>query len=52
VDETNVAALVALGLRHFVVVRAITEASDPDLAARNIRRALDEALSAMPVEPT
>jgi thiamine-phosphate pyrophosphorylase len=52
VNETNVAALVALGLRHFVVVRAITEASEPDLAARGIRQALDEALLAMPVEPT
>jgi thiamine-phosphate pyrophosphorylase len=52
VNETNVAALVALGLRHFVVVRAITEASEPVLATRAIRRALDEAFSAMPVEPT
>jgi thiamine-phosphate pyrophosphorylase len=52
VNATNVASLVALGLRHFVVVRAITEASDPELAARDIRRALDEALSAVPVEPT
>jgi len=52
VNETNVAALVTLGLRHFVVVRAITEASEPGLAARDIRRALDEALLAVPVEPT
>jgi len=52
VSATNVAALVALGLRHFVVVRAIVEASDPELATREIRRALDEALSAVSVEPT
>jgi thiamine-phosphate pyrophosphorylase len=52
VSATNVAALVALGLRHFVVVRAITESSHPENAARDIRRALDEALSAVPVEPT
>jgi thiamine-phosphate pyrophosphorylase len=52
VNESNVAALVRLGLRHFVVVRAITEANDPVLAARKIRRALDEALLAVSVEPT
>lgn len=52
VNAKNVASLVALGLRHFVVVRALTEASDPELAARDLRRALDEALLAVPVEPT
>lgn len=52
VNATNVASLVALGLRHFVVVRAITEARDPEVAARDIRRALDGALSAVPIEPT
>ena len=52
VDAENVGALVAAGLRHFVVVRALTQARDPEAAARSIRRALDEALSTVPVEPT
>ncbi len=52
VSAANVGQLVALGLRHFVVVRALTEASDPELAACDLRRALDEALSTVSVEPT
>ena len=52
VNAQNVAELVGAGLRHFVVVRALTEASDPEAAARRIREVLDEALSAVPVEPT
>lgn len=52
VSATNVAALVRAGLRHFVVVRALTESSDPEASAREIRRALDEALLAVTVEPT
>lgn len=52
VNAENVADLVGAGLRHFVVVRALTEASDPESAARRIREQLDAALSAMPVEPT
>jgi thiamine-phosphate pyrophosphorylase len=52
VSELNVAALVVAGLRHFVVVRALTEARDPEAAARALRDALDAALSAVPVEPT
>ena len=52
VNEKNIAELVAAGLRHFVVVRALTEATDPEDAARRIRDALDAALSAVPVEPT
>jgi thiamine-phosphate pyrophosphorylase len=52
VNAQNVAELVGAGLRHFVVVRALTEARDPETAARRIRDALDEALSAVPVEPT
>jgi thiamine-phosphate pyrophosphorylase len=51
VNATNVGLLVAAGLRHFVVVRALTEASDPEASARAIRLALDNAL-AMTVEPT
>ena len=52
VNAENVAELVVAGLRHFVVVRALTESSDPEAAARRIRDALDAALSAVPVEPT
>jgi len=52
VTAENVADLVGAGLRHFVVVRALTEATDPERAARRIRDVLDAALSAMPVEPT
>ncbi len=44
VDATNVAGLVRAGLRHFVVVRAITNAPDPHAAAAAIRRAIDEAV--------
>ena len=52
VSAANVAELVVAGLRHFVVVRALTEASDPESAAKAIHVALDEALSTVPVEPT
>jgi thiamine-phosphate pyrophosphorylase len=52
VNADNVAELVSTGLRHFVVVRALTEASEPENAARSIRTALDAALSTVPVEPT
>jgi thiamine-phosphate pyrophosphorylase len=52
VNADNVAELVVAGLRHFVVVRALTEAHDPEAAARRIRQALDTALLAVPVEPT
>jgi thiamine-phosphate pyrophosphorylase len=52
VNATNVASLVGAGLRHFVVVRALTEAKAPERAARELRDALDDALSTMSVEPT
>ncbi len=45
VDESNVADLIRAGLRHFVVVRALTEARDPEGSARQLRRAMDDALS-------
>jgi thiamine-phosphate pyrophosphorylase len=51
VNADTVGGLVAAGLRHFVVVRALTESNDVTRAARSIRAALDEALSAVPVEP-
>lgn len=51
VNEFNVAALVVAGLRHFVVVRALTQAPDPEAAARRLRGALDDAL-AVTIKPT
>jgi thiamine-phosphate pyrophosphorylase len=44
VSEDTIAQLVSAGLRHFVVVRAICDAPDPEAAARHLRRALDVAL--------
>jgi thiamine-phosphate pyrophosphorylase len=44
VDAANIAGLVAAGIRHFVVVRALCEANSPEDAARELRNALDEAL--------
>jgi len=52
VTDQNVRTLVKSGLRHFVVVRYLTQATHPEQAARLIRDALDEALSAVAVEPT
>jgi len=52
VNASNVASLVTAGLRHFVVVRALTESSTPERSARDLRHALDEALSTVSVEPT
>lgn len=52
VNAENIAELVVAGLRHFVVVRALTESNNPEKAARRIRDELDAALSAVPVEPT
>ena len=49
VTADNVGGLVQAGLRHFVVVRALTEASHPRNAATALRVALDEALSAVAV---
>ena len=48
VSASNVASLVRAGLRHFVVVRAITDAPDPRGAARDIRRAIDDSLAQVP----
>jgi thiamine monophosphate synthase len=52
VTADNIGRLVGAGLRHFVVVRALTESKSPEESARALRRALDEALSAMAIEPT
>lgn len=40
-----VPSLAEVGVRHFVVVRYLTEAANPEAAARSLRRAIDEALS-------
>ena len=45
VTAESVPGLAAAGVRHFVVVRAITNAPDPEAAARQLRRAIDEALA-------
>jgi thiamine-phosphate diphosphorylase len=52
VTANNIAGLVGSGLRHFVVVRALTESPAPEESARALRRALDDALSTVAVEPT
>ena len=45
VSVATVDGLVDAGVRHFVVVRALTESSDPEAAARALRRAIDGALA-------
>ncbi len=52
VSRSNVAELVDVGLRRFVVVRYLTDAAEPERAARELREALDFALSTVTVEPT
>ncbi len=46
VTPDTVGPLVAAGARHFVVVRFLTGAADPRAAARDLRRAIDDALAA------
>ena len=48
VTPERIPALVAAGVRHFVVVRALTEAPDATRAARALRDAIDRALSSAP----
>jgi thiamine-phosphate pyrophosphorylase len=48
VTAEKIPALVAAGVRHFVVVRALTEARDAQRAARVLRDAIDRALSSTP----
>ena len=43
-DPTTVGAMAAVGARHFVVVRWLTEADDPGLNARRLRQAIEEAV--------
>ncbi len=44
VDPTTVVGMVAAGARHFVVVRWLTEAADPEARARMLRLAIDRAI--------
>ena len=48
VTPVSVPALVRSGARRFVVVRWLTEASDPAAAARAVRDAIDGALAQTP----
>jgi thiamine-phosphate pyrophosphorylase len=43
VSPDTVPALAATGVRHFVVVRHLTDAADPLAAARALRHAIDTA---------
>jgi thiamine-phosphate pyrophosphorylase len=45
VTPERIPALAAAGVRHFVVVRYLTEAKDPEAAARALRTAIDGALT-------
>lgn len=46
VTPASVPALVAVGVRHFVVVRWLTEAAEPEVAARQLRTAIDRSIEA------
>lgn len=46
VTPDTVVGLVRAGARHFVVVRHLTQASQPEEAARALRRAIDEDVAA------
>ena len=46
VDPSTVGPMAAAGARHFVVVRWLTEADDPEDRARRLRRSIDEAVAA------
>jgi len=43
-SPSTVAEMVAAGARHVVVVRWLTEAADPESAARQLRRAIEVAI--------
>ncbi len=48
VTPERIPALAAAGVRHFVVVRHLTQAPDARRAAQNLRGAIDRALSSAP----
>lgn len=41
IDESNLAELTSLGLRHACVIRAVAEAADPESVTRRLRAMLD-----------
>jgi thiamine-phosphate diphosphorylase len=41
IDETNVALLTTIGVRRVCVIRAVSDAADPEQAARRLRAMLD-----------
>jgi thiamine-phosphate pyrophosphorylase len=45
VDPETVGAMIAVGARHFVVVRWLTEAEDPGGRARQLRQAIDTGIA-------
>lgn len=45
VDPETVGEMIAVGARHFVVVRWLTEAADPGLHARQLRDAIDAGIA-------
>jgi thiamine-phosphate pyrophosphorylase len=45
VTPEKIPTLAGAGARHFVVVRYLTEAGDPELAARTLRAAIEEAIA-------
>ena len=45
VDASNIEHLARSGLRHFVVVRALCEAPDPERMARTLRECLERAIT-------
>jgi thiamine-phosphate pyrophosphorylase len=51
VTPATVPGLVAAGARRFVVVRWLTEATEPAAAARALRRVVDDELASLPLEP-
>jgi thiamine-phosphate pyrophosphorylase len=51
VTPERIPALAAAGVRHFVVVRYLTNAPDARSAARSLRDAIDRALSSGPPAP-
>jgi thiamine-phosphate pyrophosphorylase len=48
VTPDKVPALVEAGVRHFVVVRYLTQAGDPRRAAQGLRQAIDRAVEHVP----
>jgi thiamine-phosphate pyrophosphorylase len=52
VRPETVPELLAVGARHFVVVRYITESADPEKAARAVRDAIDSGLDRLGSLPT